>query len=97
MKIKKVIYIFSAGVLGFLLHVLLHVLIEVLYLRSLESKGVTPSWTELFNGKLEALPLWVVITLAIVGTAFGVYLGFVWWKIVYIEKRHWKFTDKASE
>jgi hypothetical protein len=97
-RLKKIFYIFCCGVLGLLLQMLAHAAIEVWYLQSLEAKGINPTWINYLglSGKC-ALPLWSQWALLIGGVAFGIWLGFVWWKIVYIEHRHWRFqTQKPS-
>lgn len=83
---KRVIYIFLAVFLGFLLSLLLHVAIESIYLLF----SSNPRWYPLFGLGYDALPLWLTCLLAAAGILFGYWMGIVWWRIVYIEHRHWK-------
>lgn len=92
---KKGIYIFFTAILGFLLSLLLHAGIESIYLYWLRGQGKTPVWSSVFGGGQCALPIWLELGLAISGIAFGVWLGFQWWRIVYIEKRHWRMKNKT--
>jgi hypothetical protein len=97
-KIKKIFYIFCTIILGFLLQLLLHSGIEVLYLQNLESQGAEPVWTNYLGVKgMCALPMWSQWTLLLVGLIGGVWLGFMWWRIVYIEKRHWRFQKENKQ
>ncbi|MFA5030778.1 MAG: hypothetical protein WC495_04270 [Patescibacteria group bacterium] len=83
---KRVVYIFLAIFLGFLLSLLFHIAIESIYLQLSSS----PRWYSLFGLGYDALPLWVTCLLAAAGILFGYWMGIVWWRIVYIEHRHWK-------
>lgn len=85
-----------AGFLGFLLSLLGHAVVEVLYLRWLEAHDRNPVWSNLFGAGSCALPNWATIVIALVGIAGGIWVGFVWWRIVYIEHRHWRFQNKET-
>lgn len=90
MTAKKIIYIFLFALLGFLFSLLIHAAIESIYLNVLARDGVTPVWNFIF-GLTCSLPAWLVIGLPVVGVLAGTRLGFIGWRIVYIEKRHWRF------
>ena len=41
-----------------------------------------------------AIPTWVQYVLLIVGTVGGYALGQHWWRVVYVQRRHWYFRMK---
>ena len=84
-KILKPLYLFATTILGLLLSFIIHGLLEMFYLSS--DRAIT--WNS-YLGKSCALPLWLQIGLLVVGIAGGLYVGTRWYKIVYIEKRHWR-------
>jgi hypothetical protein len=86
---KKIIYILAAIILGLLLSLILHSVVEIYYLNSLATNGrfvETHTWLEL-NCYLP--PIWQLFFI-IGGASGGFWLGQTWWRIVYIEKRHWR-------
>jgi len=84
---KRTIYIILAMFLGFLLSLLLHVAVETIYLQLAEGPV---QWHSFFGLGLCALPIWLSSLFAVAGILFGYWLGVVWWRIVYIEYRHWR-------
>ena len=38
-----------------------------------------------------AMPTWVQYIFLIAGTVGGYFLGQHWWRVVYIQRRHWTF------
>ncbi len=87
---KKTFYIFISTVLGILLSFLAHALIEVLFLNWADKENLTVEWHE-YMGKFCALPPALSISLFIAGALLGIWIGFIWWKIVYIEKKRGLF------
>ena len=41
-----------------------------------------------------AMPTWVQYIFLVLGTVGGYFLGQHWWKVVYIQRRHWYFRMK---
>ena len=94
MQVKKIIYIKLFALLGLLFSLLLHAAIESIYLNVLARDGTNPTWHSMF-GLSCALPVWLVLALPIAGILAGIWCGFQGWRIVYIEKRHWRFRNKT--
>lgn len=80
-KIKKIIYLMAATILGLLLSFLIHALIEINYLRWLASQNIIVS----LSGGC-ALALWLNISLWLLGAVGGFFLGRFWWRKLYIER-----------
>ncbi|MCX6796452.1 MAG: hypothetical protein NTW06_03050 [Candidatus Falkowbacteria bacterium] len=92
---KKKIYILLTIVLTLELSIMLHGLIEIWYINYALAKGIILDNT-LFLGKFYCvLPWWLQYGLLIMAVIGGYYLGQCWWRIVYIEKRHWRFKNKV--
>ncbi|MEK7630635.1 MAG: hypothetical protein AAB417_01205 [Patescibacteria group bacterium] len=88
MQIKRMVYLLSASVLGFLLQLITHALIEMWYINLLLNNfarwNFGFSWDQLWQIH-HALSTMLVV----VGIAGGYMLGVIWWRIIYIEKRYW--------
>ncbi len=78
MPLKKILYILLTMVLCMLLSFLAHVFIL------LQVFGYEPAAPWL-------LPVWAWVTIKLSGIACGWFLGHTWWRIVYIEHRHWRW------
>ncbi|MFA6271534.1 MAG: hypothetical protein WC693_00305 [Patescibacteria group bacterium] len=85
---KKIFYIFSFTVLGIILSFIIHAIIEYSYISLTEASKI--HWHNSFGSGSCALPLWLQLVLLILGVASGLLMGFWGWRIVYIQKRHWK-------
>lgn len=94
MQIKKVVYLFASTILGIILSFLLHAIIELVYLREADDASII--WTSLWGKGSCALPIWLQIGLLVIGMIGGYALGRLWWRIVYIEKRHWRVGKKKQ-
>ena len=77
--------------LGIILSTLAHVFVEFIYLKHALASDVVLTW---HNGC--ALPAWLKYGLPIVGIIGGYFLGQYWWRVVYIEKRHWRFRSEKK-
>lgn len=95
MKIKKIIYQIATTFLGLLLSFLTHAIIEIWYLKWADRTGHIVKWTSVFGKGLCALPIFLQIGLFILGGISGFLLGLYWWRIVYVEKKHW-FSKKKE-
>jgi len=87
---KKQIYIFCAMILGVLLTTILHAFLEMWYISLFVANpakyGLGLSWSQILMVHYIYTALFLV--LGIVG---GYFLGQEWWRIVYVEKRYWRF------
>lgn len=88
---KKAIYVLLTMFLGVLLSGIVHGLIEIWLIKgTLSSVGVVlPKEYVSFGGHC-FLPPFLQLTLLLLGLVGGYFLGQTWWRIVYIEHRHWK-------
>jgi len=89
MKVKKTIYIILSALLFLIISYGLHAVIEIIILNSTDS----PTWYTHFGGSC-ALPPVISYLLPVIGIIFGIWAGFKWWQIVYVERRHWRFKNK---
>ncbi len=87
MKLKRTIYYILTAFLGLIFSAIVHTIVEVLTLKY--SEQIT--WYTYLGGASCALHPVLFYGIFIVGIFGGLVLGHVWWKIVYIEKRHWRF------
>jgi len=82
MRLKRTIYVFSFGFLGFLVQFLVHVGVEIVYIdlliRDFDTFGLGLSFDAWFT--IHAVG---AVVLAIVGAAIGIWQGFYWWKRIY--------------
>jgi hypothetical protein len=83
---KKLIYIFSWVLLGFLLSLLAHAGIEVWYINYLLSSNSAPVDFGAF-GHYCALSLFVQYGLLLAGLVSGFIAGKFFWRVVYIERK----------
>ena len=89
---KKIVYIIAAAFLGFLFSFILHAILEMIYLNYALKNNLEIIWTTVFGKDVCALPLWLIITLPILGIIFGLAMGFKWWDIIYIKKKRDKIN-----
>jgi hypothetical protein len=86
---KKKFYITMVVVLMLELSFLLHSWIEIQYIKAALAKGATLSNTYFLGMFYCVLPWWSQYGLLLGAIIGGYYLGQFWWRMVYIEKRHW--------
>lgn len=87
-KIKKVVYLIAATVLGGLLSVIAHGLVEIGYLNWAAGRGAV---VEFYGGG--ALWPWLQFAIMAAGVAGGFLLGQMWWRIIYVERKWERKTD----
>lgn len=75
-KIKRPVYLFCAIIFGIFLAILLWGLVELNFVKM----GVENFW---------AAPAFLAAWL-ILGALFGFWVGRIWWRLVYVEHRHWR-------
>lgn len=93
---KKTIYLLLTIVLVSLLMLILHSYLELWYINAIyASSGVFPE-PNIFLQLSSYLPPAVPIILMVIAVAGGLLLGRWWWRIVYIEKRHWRWLKKKG-
>jgi len=77
-------------VLGVLLVVILYGLAEIFYIgllmENFSKYSLGLGWNEIY-----AVHYIFTAVLAILGIVGGYFLGQTWWRIIYVEKRRWRF------
>jgi hypothetical protein len=86
---KKKIYIFFTILLGILLSIIVHGLAESWYINFSLERGIYLEPVG-FLGRVCYLPFYMSALLLLAGLVGGYFLGKNWWRIVYVEKRHWR-------
>ena len=89
MQIKKTIYILLTMLLGLLLAEIGHWLIEIWWVKQLILSGSIPREYVFLDTHCFLSP-YLQLGLLALGLIGGYFLGQTWWRIVYIEHRHWK-------
>ena len=95
MQTKKTIYILLSMLLGLLLVQIVHWLIEIWLVNAVLSQGLMPTLYNSF-GTHCFLPPYLQFGLLAFGLFGGYRLGQTWWRIVYIEHRHWRMRKQNS-
>jgi hypothetical protein len=89
-SLKKIIYVLLVVTLGKLLGFLAFELLTMKFVRLLERRGLPVEFDQIFWFVWSPLPAylyWVLIWTGVIG---GFFLGLAWWRIVYVEHRHWR-------
>lgn len=89
LALKKTVYVCLTVILGFLLTIILHVALEIIFYNYLLAAKlpVVTYYTPLYGHSL--LPFSIQLTIFNFGIISGFLLGFFWWRIVYIDHKHW--------
>lgn len=85
MNAKRIIYIISFMVLGFLLSFLAHAAVEIFYINSFLERGISPESSLITHRCF--LPSWLQITLLLAGLMGGYFFGCFFWRAVYIKRK----------
>lgn len=80
--------------MGFLLSFIAHSWIEIWYIKDILEQGMNVEWTAVYGKPSCALPVSLQYGLLLGGLVIGYLLGIRWWKLVYVEKKHWRFRKK---
>lgn len=96
MKLKKTVYIILTMFLGLELMFIVHRLLEYWYTGTLTALTIVPPQTNFWIFSTYLPPI-VPIVLIIAGLLLGYRLGQTWWRIVYIEKRHWRWKKASTK
>ncbi|XOU94851.1 MAG: hypothetical protein ACNFW9_02160 [Candidatus Kerfeldbacteria bacterium] len=91
MKLKKVIYLILSELLFIIIGYGLHAILELVVLNS--NNNIT--WYTHFSGSCALHPI-ISYGLFIASLVAGVVVGLNWWRIVYIERRHWRFKKNKE-
>jgi len=65
-------------------------LLSINFIRMLARRGLPIEYDHIFGPVYSPLPAYLFWFLIICGAIGGFFLGLYWWKMIYIEHRHWK-------
>jgi hypothetical protein len=89
-SLEKIVYVLLAMTLGKLLGFLAFELLSLKFIEILEKRGLPVEFDQIFWFVWSPLPAhlyWIFIYVGVIG---GFFLGLEWWRIVYVEHRHWR-------
>lgn len=86
MKIKKIFYLICSTVLGIIFSLIIIEAVEIIYIQIADRI----IWYYYFETISCALHPVVVYGMGFIGIIGGFFVGQLWWRMVYIEKRHWR-------
>jgi len=95
-KMKKSCYLILSVFLGLLLSFIIHALAEIIYLQYAFNQEIPIKASYFLGVGWCALPVWSQYTFLLLGIFGGYFLGQYWWKLVYIQKRHWRFKKNKK-
>lgn len=92
---KRNIYIALVALLGVLVGVGVTSLSETYVINNALARGLIPYAYSYFNTETY-IPPYVLLAILLLGAAGGFMLGHTWWRLVYVEKRHWLYKAPAA-
>lgn len=92
---KRNIYIVLVALLGILVGVGVTSLSETYVINNALAQGLIPYAYSYFNTETY-IPPYVLLAILLLGAAGGFMLGHTWWRLVYVEKRHWLYEKPAA-
>jgi hypothetical protein len=87
---KKIVYVILTIFLGKMLAFLVFEIISINFVGKLESLNLPVEYNQIFwlvYSPLSPYLFWIFIAL---GAVSGFFVGLAWWRIIYIEHRHWR-------
>ena len=94
MSLKKIVYIMLTIFLGKLLGFIAFELISMNVVGMLEKSGLVVEYEQIFGLVWSPLPAYLFWTLIFFGAVGGFFLGLTWWRIIYVERKHWRNKAK---
>ncbi len=94
LSLKKIVYVLLTIFLGELLGFIAFGLISINFVSMLEKIGLPVEYAQIFGPVYGPLPAYLFWTLIFAGAVSGFFLGLTWWRIVYVEHRHWRNKRK---
>jgi len=94
LSFKKIVYIVLTIFLGKLLGLIAFALVSINLVAFLEKNNLPVAYDRIFGIVYSPLPaylFWLIISIGAIG---GFFLGLTWWRIVYVEHRHWRMKRK---
>jgi len=94
---KKIIYVILTILLGKMLAFIAFEIISLIFVKTLQKSGLPVIYEQIFGLVYSPLPAYLFWTFMSVGALGGLFLGLTWWRIIYVEKRHWKNMPRKSK
>ncbi|MFA5871215.1 MAG: hypothetical protein WC858_00680 [Parcubacteria group bacterium] len=93
MKTKMITYIFLVIILTELLSMLGYGLLEMKFIVIMYGRNLPIQEEHIMGIFYTALPVRIFWSFLLFGIILGYLLGKSWWRIVYVERRHWNFKQ----
>ncbi len=90
LNLKKIIYVILTIFLGKMLAFIVFEIISLNFVSALVSADLPVEYNHIFGlvySPLSPYLFWIFIAL---GAVSGFFVGLAWWRIIYIEHRHWR-------
>jgi hypothetical protein len=94
-SLKKIVYILLSVALGKLLGFIAFGMLSIKFAKILVQRGLPVENDQIFWLVWSPLPDYLYWTLIWAGAIGGFFLGLKWWRIVYVEHRHWRRQRKG--
>ncbi len=92
---KRNLYIALVALLGILVGIGVTSLSETYVINNALAQGLIPYAYSYFNTETY-IPPYVLLAILLLGAAGGFMLGHTWWRLVYVERRHWLYAKGES-
>ncbi len=93
---KRNLYIALVALLGILVGIGVTSLSETYVINNALAQGLIPYAYSYFNTETY-IPPYVLLAILLLGAAGGFMLGHTWWRLVYVERRHWLHGDLSVQ
>lgn len=94
-SLKKVIYVILAIILGKLLGLVAYGLLSIKFIAMLTRRRLPVEYDHIYGPIYSPVPANLFWLFILTGVVTGFFVGLRWWKMVYVEHRHWKKWKKC--
>lgn len=91
---KKIVYFLFTILLGKLLGLIAFGLLSMKFIKMLLRRGLPVEYDHIYWFIYSPLPAYLFYVLVITGAISGFFLGLRWWRMVYVEHRHWSYRKR---
>ncbi len=89
MNLKKLVYIILTVFLGGLIGFIVYELFLIGFIKIQLNQNILTEYNESFGILYNSKTIFVFLIVTLLGAVGGFLTGLKWWKIVYVEHRHW--------
>ena len=93
---KKTVYVILTMIIGKLLGFMIYGLLSIRFIHSMDESNLPVDYTSILgiiHSPLPARLFWLLVSSGLVS---GFFLGLRWWRLVYVEHRHWRKLFKVG-